>query len=76
MPALQRQATVGEGESAVLEICQGADSEVTPLRAVAADDADENVITEKHRRWTAEEVQAPAAAIYGEGGRIETARRP
>ena len=39
MPAglVQRQVKVGEGESAVLEIYQEADVEVTPLRAVAAD---------------------------------------
>ena len=39
MPAglVQRQVKVGEGESAVLEIYQEADIEVTPLRAVAAD---------------------------------------
>ncbi len=34
---VQRQVTVGEGESAVLEIYHEADLEVTPLRAVAAD---------------------------------------
>ena len=39
MPAglVQRQVTVGEGESAVLEIYHEAGIEVTPLRAVAAD---------------------------------------
>ena len=39
MPAglVQRQVKVGEGESALLEIYQEADVEVTPLRAVAAD---------------------------------------
>ena len=34
---VQRQVTVGEGESAVLEIYHEADLEVTPLRAVAVD---------------------------------------
>ncbi len=34
---LQRLVTVGEGESAILEIYHEADVEVTPLRAVAAD---------------------------------------
>jgi len=34
---VQRQVTVGEGESAVLEIYHEAELEVTPLRAVAAD---------------------------------------
>ncbi|MYJ35522.1 MAG: insulinase family protein, partial [Acidimicrobiaceae bacterium] len=34
---VQRQVQVGEGESAVLEIYNEADIEVTPLRAVAAD---------------------------------------
>ena len=34
---VQRQVTVGEGESAVLEIYHEADLEATPLRAVAAD---------------------------------------
>ncbi|MYI15411.1 MAG: insulinase family protein, partial [Acidimicrobiaceae bacterium] len=34
---VQRLVTVGEGESAVLEIYHEADLEVTPLRAVAAD---------------------------------------
>ena len=34
---VQRQVTVGEGESAILEIYNEADIEVTPLRAVAAD---------------------------------------
>ncbi len=39
MPAglVQRQVTVGEGESAVLQIYHEADLEVTPLTAVAAD---------------------------------------
>ncbi len=39
MPAglVQRQVQVGEGESAVLEIYNEADTEVTPLTAVAAD---------------------------------------
>ena len=42
---------------------------------------DENVLTQKRRilelvRLTPEDVQALAAAIYGEGGRIEIARRP
>ena len=186
MPAglVQRQVKVGEGESAVLEIYQEADIEVTPLRAVAADVlstalserlfltireelgasysagaavdgntapsqffdsvvyatldpsrydeiystvlailadvaangltpeefaqarailatdyarsanshllsallsrphvGDENVLTQQRRilelvRLTPEDVQALAAAIYGEGGRIEIARRP
>ena len=181
---VQRQVKVGEGESAVLEIYQEADVEVTPLRAVAADvlstalserlflsireelgasyvagaavdgntapsqffdsvvyatldpsrydeiystvldilddvaangltpeefaqarailvtdyarssnahllssllsrprNGDENVLTQHRRilelvRLTPEDVQALAAAIYGEGGRIEIARRP
>ena len=42
---------------------------------------DENVLTQQRRilelaRLTPEDVQALAAAIYGEGGRIEIARRP
>ena len=42
---------------------------------------DENVLTQKRRteelgRLTPEDVQALAAALYGEGGRIEIARRP
>ena len=42
---------------------------------------DENVLTQKRRilelvRLTPEDVQALAGAIYGEGGRIEIARRP
>ena len=42
---------------------------------------DENVLTQPRRilelvRLTPEDVQALAAAIYGEGGRIEIARRP
>ena len=181
---VQRQVKVNEGESAVLEIYQEADIEVTPLRAVAADvlstalserlfltireelgasyvagaavdgntapsqffdsvvyatldpsrydeiystvldiladvaangltpeefaqarailatdysrsanshllsallsrphTGDENVLTQQRRilelvRLTPEDVQALAAAIYGEGGRIEIARRP
>ena len=181
---VQRQVKVGEGESAVLEIYQEAEIEVTPLRAVAADVlstalserlfltireelgasysagaavdgntapsqffdsvvyatldpsrhdeiystvlailadvaangltpeefaqarailatdysrsanshllsallsrphvGDENVLTQQRRilelvRLTPEDVQALAAAIYGEGGRIEIARRP
>ena len=42
---------------------------------------DENVLTQRRRRdelarLTPEDVQALAAALYGEGGRIEIARRP
>ena len=63
---VQRQVMVGEGESAVIEIYQEADLEVTPLRAVAAD-----VLTTALSERLFLVIREELGASYGAGAAID-----
>ena len=68
---VQRQVTVGEGESAVLEIYHEADLEVTPLGAVAAD-----VLTTALAERVFLVIREELGASYGAGAVIDASTAP
>ncbi|MXW93980.1 MAG: hypothetical protein F4110_04270 [Acidimicrobiaceae bacterium] len=68
---VQRQVTVGEGESAVLEIHHEADLEVTPLRAVAADTLG---VAMNERLFLL--IREELGASYAAGAQVERTIRP